>query len=329
MHIMVTGGAGFLGTWLRKTLAEHGHTVFSYDIDTPDVISAYLYPQSMDTVYTGSVDDIDALLHACQRADVDAIVHTAGRVGFAASLQDPVGFYHTNVIGTANVCEAARQLGVKKLILISSNTVYHAENVRNKLRETDAVVSVTTGNPNGHYGASKLAAEAVALAYGEFHGLDVLALRVPAIYGFGMRIPLYIKPMVENAVLGKSTRFASGGPMTRDYTHVRDCCQAVALALSGECRAAGGQRVFNVAAGRLASAAQIAAIVRREIPGADIEIGDTLTPAEAANMRYRHAHDTQAIQNLLGWQSAWPLQAGIRDYISCFRAWLDAGNHHG
>ena len=77
-----------------------------------------------------------------------------------------------------------------------------------------------------------MAAEAAGLAYASFQELDFLSLRVTAIYGFGMRSPMYIKPMVEDAVLGRPTRFATGGRMKRDYTHVLDCADGVLAALS-------------------------------------------------------------------------------------------------
>src|SRR5258708_23522150 len=103
-----------------------------------------------------------------------------------------------------------------------------------------------------------MAGEAIGMAYATFQGVDFLSLRVTAIYGFGMRSPMYIKPMVENAVRGLPTRFATGGPMKRDYTHVLDCCDAIVLALNAPRLADGAQRVLNVAAGQAHTAAEVA-----------------------------------------------------------------------
>src|SRR5215204_1791924 len=118
------------------------------------------------------------------------------------------------------------------------------------LVEADPPFSVRDGNPAGHYGTSKMAGEAIGLAYASFQDVDFISLRVTAIYGFGMRSPMYIKPMVENAVRGVPTRFATGGPMKRDYTHVLDCCEAIMRALDAPRWAEGEQRILNVAAGR-------------------------------------------------------------------------------
>jgi UDP-glucose 4-epimerase len=237
-------------------------------------------------------------------------------VGLDLSLAQPTATYQTNVMGFVNVCEAARQFGVRRLVLVSSNAAYHGAR-GDHLVEADPVFSIERGNPAGHYGTSKMMQEAVALAYHSFHGLEVLILRVTAIYGFGMRSPMYIKPMVENAVRGRPTRFASGGPMKRDYTYVLDCVEGVKCALGAPADI--GQRVLNMSAGRAVTAAEVAAIVRRTIPGADIEIGDSLSPLEAENVKMRASLDVSAAHSMLGWSPAWSIEAGIADYARRLR----------
>jgi UDP-glucose 4-epimerase len=166
-----------------------------------------------------------------------------------------------------------------------------------------------------------MASEAIGMAYASFQDVDFLSLRITAIYGFGMRSPMYIKPMVENAVMGQPTRFATGGPMKRDYTHVFDCCDAIVRACEAPRLNAGEQRVLNVAAGKAHTAAEVAEIVRRIVPGADIEIGDTLTPLEQQNVKMRAPLDVAAARRVLGWSPQWPLLEGIRQYAERFRAY--------
>jgi len=270
----------------------------------------------------GQVGDLARLFDVCRADRIDAIVHAAGLVGLEASLAQPLAFYQTNIMGLVHVCEVARQLGLPKLIAISSNAAYH-KGAGEKLSETDPPFSVINANPAGHYGTSKMAGEAIGMAYAGFQEVDFLALRITAIYGFGMRQAMYIKPMVENAVLGKPTRFATGGPMRRDYTHVRDCCDAIVLALGIPRLPAGTQRVLNVAAGKAHTATEVAALVRNVIPAADITIGDTLTPLEAENVKMRAPLDIAAAQRLLGWSPKWRLQDGIREYAERFRAYTE------
>jgi UDP-glucose 4-epimerase len=236
-------------------------------------------------------------------------------------LAQPLAFYQTNIMGMVHACEVARQLGMRKLVAISSNAAYH-KGAGEKLVETDPPFSVTDGNPAGHYGTSKMAGEAIGLAYASFQDVDFIALRVTAIYGFGMRSPMYIKPMVENAVRGLPTRFATGGPMKRDYTCVLDCCDAIVLALNAPRSEAGAQRVLNVSAGRAHTAAEVAELVRKIVPGADIEIGDTLTPLEAENVKMRAPLDVSAARRVLGWSPQWPLEQGIREYAERYREYM-------
>ncbi len=321
MNVLVTGGAGFLGGYAMAALEAAGHTPIAYDIAPPDRAMLSVAPALATRFRLGPIGDIERLFAVCRDDGIEAIVHTASRVGLEPSLEDPVGFYQTNIMGLVNVCEAARQLGLRKLISISSNAAYH-KGAGERLVETDPPFSVTTGNPAGHYGTSKMAGEAIGMAYATFQEVDFLSLRITAIYGFGMRQPMYIKPMVENAVLGKPTRFATGGPMKRDYTHVFDCCDAIVLALNAPRLNDGSQRVLNIAAGKACTAAEVAETVRRVIPGADIEIGDALTPLEERNVKMRAPLDIAAARRLLGWSPQWPRERGIRQYAARFRDYL-------
>jgi nucleoside-diphosphate-sugar epimerase len=321
MNTLVTGGTGFLGGYVMAALGAAGHEAFAYDLAPPPAEMLSVAPALATRLRMGGVGDSERLFEVCRAERIEAIVHTAGRVGLEPSLADPVAFYQTNVMGLVHVCEAVRKFGMRKLIAISSNATYH-KGSGDKLVETDPPFSVREPNPAGHYGTSKMVGEAIGMAYAGFQDVDFLALRITAIYGFGMRSPMYIKPMVENAVLGKPTRIATGGPMKRDYTHVLDCCDAVVMALDAPRWPTGEQRILNVAAGRACTAAEVAAIVRRVVPGADIEIGNTLTPLEAANVKMRAPLDIAAVKRLLGWSPKWPLEDGIRQYAEQFRAYV-------
>ena len=320
MNVLVTGGAGFLGTYTMAALEAAGHTAFAYDVapPTPDLLS--VAPALSSRFRAGQIGDLARLFEVCRAEKIDAMVHAAGLVGLEPSLAQPLAFYQTNIMGLVHACEAARQLAMRKLVAISSNAAYHKGG--DKLVETDPPFSVTAGNPAGHYGTSKMAGEAIGLAYADFQDLDFVALRVTAIYGFGMRSPMYIKPMVENAVRGEPTRFAIGGPMKRDYTHVRDCCDAIVLALNAPRNEPGAQRVLNVSAGQAHTAADVAEMVRRVVPGADIAIGDALTPLEEQNVKMRAPLDISAAKRALGWSPNWPLEKGIREYAERYRAFI-------
>lgn len=323
MRIIVTGGAGFLGAYAVAALEKAGHDVFAYDIAAPGPELLTVAPSLETRLRLGSIGEPDKLLEVCRTDGIEAIVHGAARLGYEPSIADPLGFYCTNIMGFVHSCEVARVLDLNKVVLVSSNAAYH-EGDGEKLVETNPPFSVTRANPAAHYGTSKMACEAIGMAYAEFHGIDFLAVRVTAIYGFGMRVPIHLKPMVENAVLGRPTRIATGGPLKRDYTHVLDCASGVVAAVDAPRRDLGAQRIFNMASGRACTGDELAEMVRRIVPGADIEIGDTLTPQEAANAKMRAPMDVSAAQRELGWSPAWEIEAGIREYAERFRDYMTA-----
>src|SRR5580704_6402739 len=248
MNVLVTGGAGFLGGYIMASLLRQGHDAFAYDIAPPSVDTLAVLPDLAARFRPGQINDIARLFAVCREEKIEAIIHSAGMVGLELSLEQPIATYQTNIMGLVNVCEVARQLQMRRVVFVSSNAAYHRGS-GTTLVETDPAFSIRDGNPAGHYGTSKMAGEAIGLAYASFQNLDFLSLRITAIYGFGMHSPMYIKPMVENAVLGRPTRFSTGGLMKRDYTHVLDCSDGIVAALEAPRWSAGEQRVINIASG--------------------------------------------------------------------------------
>jgi nucleoside-diphosphate-sugar epimerase len=318
MNVLVTGGAGFLGGYIMAALKRQGHEAFAYDIAPPSPDTLAVSPDIAARFRFGQINDIARLFAVCRDDKIEAIIHSAGMVGLEPSLEQPIATYQTNIMGLVNVCEVARQLSMRRVVFVSSNAAYHKGSGA-ALLETDPAFSIRDANPAGHYGTSKMAGEAIGLAYADFQNLDFLAIRITAIYGFGMRSPMYIKPMVENSVLGKPTRFATGGRMKRDYTHVLDCADGIVTALEAPPWKAGEQRVINVASGNARTASEVAQIVRDTIPGADIEIGEQLTPLEEQNVKMRTSLDIAAAKRLLNWSPQWPLEKGIAEYAETFR----------
>lgn len=321
MNVLVTGGAGFLGGYIMAALQRKGHEAFAYDIAPPSADTLAVSPDIASRFRSGQINDLARLFEVCRSDKIEAIIHSAGMVGLETSLEQPIATYQTNVMGLVNVCEVARQLSMRRVVFASSNAAYHKASGAT-LVETDPAFSIRDANPAGHYGTSKMAGEAIGLAYASFQDLDFLAIRITAIYGFGMRSPMYIKPMVENSVLGKPTRFATGGRMKRDYTHVLDCSDGIVTALMSPPWKVGEQRVINVASGNARTAGEVARIVRDTIPGADIEIGDELTPLEEQNVKMRTSLDIGAAKRLLNWSPQWPLEKGIFEYAETFRRHL-------
>src|SRR6266849_3164388 len=254
--IMITGGSGFLGTYVIRELAGRGDHVINFDAVGPaPVLAKRTAPFEKQIVFVrGQVLDLAGLLRAVQHYKVERIFHAAALYDPPYSLDDPAITFQVNVNGTINVLEVARFLGLQRVVQSSSIAVY-APRQYEPIDELHPILLPSAGNPLGFYGASKAAAEIAGLSYYSTNGVDFIALRNSAIYGYGMRYPMYIKPMVENSVRALPTRFATGGAMRRAYTHVKDIAQAVIKALDAP-PAALTQRVFNIGSGAMHSAAQ-------------------------------------------------------------------------
>ena len=318
--IMITGGSGFLGTYVARVLAERGDRVVIFDAAGPaPELAALTAPFERQIMrIRGQILDLSSLLRGIQQHRVERIFHAAALYDPPYSLEEPALTFQVNVNGTINVLEAARFLGLQRVVQSSSIAVY-APRQYEPIDELHPILLPSAGNPLGSYGASKAAAEIVGLTYYSSNGVDFIALRNSAIYGYGMRYPMYIKPMVENSVRKLPTHFATGGDMRRDYTHVKDIAQAVIKALDVPASTL-TQRIFNIGSGTMHSATQVAETVRKILPEADIEIGTGLSALEQSDMRARGTLDLTAARQQLKYEPRYSLEAGIRDYIEMYEA---------
>jgi UDP-glucose 4-epimerase len=313
--VLVTGGTGFVGSYVCRLLGQHGQTALACGIEPFSLEAIFMLGDSAASTrfVHGDVRDLAALEAICKAHAPDAIIHAAGLVGHDASLADPLQTYAVNVGGTVKVFEAARTAGIAKVLLISSNAAYHKRE-RDVFDESHPTTSIFSGNPNAHYGASKMAAEQVALAYHTFHGIDAVVIRITSVYGFGMKPgQMQLKQIVEGAANGEKVVVASGGHVVRDYTYVEDSAAAIVEILNFDTRAL-AQRVYNIARGELTSTFDIADSARRAFPNASIEVGATMTEFETATLQQRAPLASAAAEQAFGYKSRYPLREGIRKY---------------
>lgn len=319
MATLVTGASGFVGAYTIKGLAQRGEEVIAFDLTEP---SGPLYKLLRNTLSNvkyikGNILDLPALISIIKNYKVTKIVHAAALVNPPYSIDNPYITYMTNLGGTINVLEAARLQEVERVIYISTIGVL-AKKQYEPIDEKHPVFIPTEGNPTGHYGASKAAAELIGLTYSTFNNVDFIALRLSAVYGYGMRYPIYIKPMVEGALKGEAVRFETGGDMLRDYTYIQDVVQGICLALDVPASRL-SQRSFFISYGRMATASEVAKIVSELIPGAVIEIGSGLSSFDASDIKKRGQLDLTAAKEQLGFTPKYGLREGIKEYIEIYR----------
>jgi len=238
MNFLVTGAAGFLGSALANRLAREGHQVRGLD----DLSAGDPQRLDADVLFTrGDVTDRPKLWTLLQ--DVDCIYHLAARVSVPESVLYPREYNAVNVGGTVSVMEAMRDVGVKRVVLISSGAVY-GDQGEQPLRE-DAVP-----NPLSPYAVSKLAAEYYVRTIGRLWGIETVALRVFNAYGPGQPIPAAHPPVVPHflrqAVRGGTIVIHGRGDQTRDFVYLDDVVEAMVAAATVPTV---DRRVINIGSG--------------------------------------------------------------------------------
>jgi UDP-glucose 4-epimerase len=215
MHVVVTGGAGFIGANLtRRLLTANGLDEVTV-VDDLSTGSAQNLDGLDATFLEGTILDPDLLDKAF--AGADAVVHLAAIPSVPRSLADPVASHHANATGTLQVLEAARRAGGPHVVLASSSSVYGAN------RELPKRESMRTA-PLSPYAVSKLATEAYALAYASCFGLDVLPFRFFNVFGplqaAGHAYAAVVPAFLHTAIAGRPLVVHGDGEQTRDFTYV-------------------------------------------------------------------------------------------------------------
>ncbi len=297
MRFLITGVAGFLGSALAKFLVREGHAVRGVDdLSTGD-------PSSLpaEVHFTrGDVNDRPKLWTLLQ--DVDCVYHLAARVLVPESVLYPREYNDVNVGGTVCLMEAMRDVGVRRVVFVSSGAVYGNQPVQ-------PVTEAQTPNPRSPYAVSKLAAEYYVHTIGALWGIETVSLRVFNAYGPGQHIPPVHAPVIPYFLLQalqQGTIVMHGdGNQTRDYVYVDD----VVYALIAAATAPGvNQRTINVGSGQETSVRQLAQLVM-EVTGGHPQI---LTNPRNEGGAPRLCADLTLAKQLLGYQPTISLEAGLR-----------------
>ncbi len=238
MRFLITGGAGFIGAALANRLVAMGHHVRVLD-DLSAGDPERLHPQVVFT--RGDVRDVPKLWTLLQ--GVDCVYHLAARVSVPESVLFPREYNDVNVGGTVSLLEAMRTVGVKRIVLASSGTVY-GEQAQQPLREDMAP------NPLVPYAVTKIAAEHYIFTLGRLYNIEAVALRIFNAYGPGQQLPVSYAPVIPQflrQILGGGSLVVHGdGSQTRDFVYIDDVVDALVAAATAN---ADG-KIINVGSGK-------------------------------------------------------------------------------
>jgi UDP-glucose 4-epimerase len=321
MHILITGGAGFIGTHLTRRLLGRGDTVSILDnlsTGTIDNIREFSgHPQ-----YHFAIDTLDNPLVLDRLASqADAIVHLAAAVGVQLVVEKPTETIETNVLGTHAVLNAARRYRCRTLI--ASTSEVYGKGVKIPFSEEDDLLLGSSARSRWSYAASKLLDEFLGLAAHREYGLPVTVMRFFNTVGPGQtgRYGMVVPRFVRQAVQGEAITVYGDGNQSRCFCHVQDTVQAVELLLDNEHTA--GQ-IYNIGSNHEVTINELATqIVERSASGSKIRYvpySEAYAPG-FEDMR-RRVPDTTKIREAVGWQATCTLTEIIDDVIAYERAHL-------
>ena len=228
LKYFVTGTAGFIGFHLAKRLLDDGHSVTGFDGMTPyyDVSlkarrHAILGGYDQFRPVIGMLEDKDPLLVAAQDAEPDAIIHLAAQAGVRYSLENPKAYVDSNLIGSWNVLEVAKQVRPAHLLLASSSSVYGA-NEKIPFAEDDRA-----DEPMTLYAATKKSMELMAHSYAHLYRIPTTAFRFFTVYGPWGRPDMALFKFVEAIINDREIEIYGEGKMSRDFTYVDDLVEGI------------------------------------------------------------------------------------------------------
>ena len=304
MRVLVTGGAGFIGSHLVERLLVEGHSVRVLDNLSRGRTEGL--PAEGYELVEGDVRD-RAIVKASLDG-VDQVFHLAAQVSVPASTQAPVECYEVNLTGSLQVLDASRKAGVKRVVLASSAAVYG--DFLGPVSET------TPAAPLSPYAASKLGMEQAAKLFTESFGLPTVCLRFFNVYGPRQapdsQYAAVIPGFIQAGLVQEPMVIHGDGQQRRDFVCVTDAVEACMLAASRE--QANGS-VVNIGGGGSVTIRDLAGILQRLIPGTP---KPTLGPGREGDIRNSEAELSRA-HALLGYHPATTLERGLEATIEWFR----------
>jgi nucleoside-diphosphate-sugar epimerase len=300
MKVLVTGGAGFIGSNLVKELVAQGNSVTVLD----NLMSGYR--SNLDNIpnvefVLGDVRD-GALVDRLSK-EKEIIFHLAASVGNKRSIDDPIQDAQINVLGTINILEGARKNGVRKVVVSSSAGIF-GELKTLPIKEDHPL------EPDSPYGSTKLCEEKISLAYGRLYGFEVVCLRYFNVYGpnqrfdaYGNVIPIFAFQMLRN----ESLTIFGDGEQTRDFINVRDVVQANIK--SGMAKGVSG--AFNLGSATRVTINHLVELLR-QASGLQPEV--THGPLRKGDVRHSLA-DISAASSAFGFAATVDLSDGLNEYM--------------
>ncbi len=306
MKILLTGGAGFIGSNLADGLLNDDRVTEVRVLDNLSTGSLdnikHLNNNPRFTFIQGDIRDYDTCLQACD--GIDRITHQAALGSVPRSIADPLTSNAVNISGALNVFTAAKEKGIKRIVYAASSSTYGDHPGLPKIEDK-------IGNPLSPYAVTKFVNELYARVYGQLYGMEFVGLRYFNIFGprqnpkgpYAAVIPLFVKALMNN----EAPVMNGDGEHSRDFTFVANAVQANIKALFTENKEAVNQ-VYNIACGERTTLNELFAMLKEE---AGSQLNQLYGPERAGDVKHSLA-DISKAGELLGYTVAVPIREGLK-----------------
>ena len=312
--LLITGGAGFIGSHLVDRLlstdVESITVVDDFnDFYDPSIKRANVHDHLNDPRYNISeldIRDAAALEQLFAHNNFDCVVHLAARAGVRPSLSEPQLYSETNVNGTVNLLELARQSGIKQFVFGSSSSVYGI-NAKVPFSEDDPI-----RQPISPYAATKAAGELLCHTYSHLYGLRCICLRFFTVYGPRQRPDLAIRKFANLITQGKPIPVFGDGTTRRDYTYIDDIIDGVVAAIAYDKT---NYEVINLGESRTVELNELISLLEKEL---DMHAAIDRQPPQPGDVPQTFA-DISKARALLGYAPKTQIEQGLKRFVEWFR----------
>ncbi len=313
--VLVTGGAGFVGSSVAGALLARGDDVVIVDVmnDYYDVRIKEnnlqrlreMYPDDKRlAIYRGDICDEDYMLQLFEKERPQWVCHMAARAGVRPSIQDPLPYIHSNIQGTTQLMELSHKFGVKNFVFASSSSVYGGS------KSTFFSEDENVDNPISPYAASKKACELLAYTYHHLYQLNVTGLRFFTVYGPRGRPDMAPFKFIDRVSRGLELQQFGAGSSSRDYTYIDDIVDGVLRAINRPYK----YEIINLGKGSGTSLREFLDIVQKHVGKKAII---KILPDQPGDVPYTCA-DVSKAYDLLGYSAAVPLDVGINRTVDWY-----------
>ena len=323
-YILVTGGAGFIGSHLTEALLKSQQKVIVLDnfndFYDPEIKRGNIkaittkmaelgIPEDHFQIVEGDIRNTEQMDKLFASFSIQLVVHLAAMAGVRPSISVPLLYNDVNINGTLNLLELCRKYGVKKFVFASSSSVY-GNNKKVPFSETDFV-----DHPISPYAATKRAGELICYTYHHLYGMDLACLRFFTVYGPRQRPDLAIHKFTKLIINDQEVPFYGDGTTERDYTFIDDIIEGVVKAIQWVQAGQGLYEIFNLGESRTVNLKEMVTTLEKEI-GKKAKL--KVLPMQPGDVQRTYADITKA-QKILGYQPTTAFEDGIKQFIQWYK----------